>query len=183
MLRQLHRYYGAGYLHFITQPVISDVHCWGKKQNRDLFLEVMEQVRRRYRFVVMGYVVAGPPLRFLVKVGDDELGGHSFSHARESLTVSNRPGAITAVRTSWATASVKLFPAFVRRHDTPMSLPSLSKCESRGSRSRPQRTNPRNILRNIRGTLALRNQRSLQQQPCRRSTYRLNHFLKTQLCV
>jgi putative transposase len=28
----------------------------GSAQNRDLFLEVMERVRRRYRFVVVGYV-------------------------------------------------------------------------------------------------------------------------------
>ncbi len=57
MPNRLRRYYGAGYLHFITTS------CWrrrallGSGQNRDLFLEVMERVRRRYRFVVVGYVV------------------------------------------------------------------------------------------------------------------------------
>jgi REP element-mobilizing transposase RayT len=39
------------------QAAISAVLCWGKNRNRDLFLEVLEQVRRRYRFVVVGYVV------------------------------------------------------------------------------------------------------------------------------
>lgn len=57
MPRRLHRYYGAVYLHFITTSCYQRRALPGKKQNRDLFLEVLEQVRRRYRFVVIGYVV------------------------------------------------------------------------------------------------------------------------------
>src|SRR5713101_3053581 len=52
-----HRYYGAGYLHFITTSCYQRRPLLGTPQNRDLFLEVMEQVRRRYRFVVVGYVI------------------------------------------------------------------------------------------------------------------------------
>ncbi len=52
-----HRYYGAGYLHFITTSCYRRSPLLGTSQNRDLFLEVMEQVRRRYRFVVVGYVI------------------------------------------------------------------------------------------------------------------------------
>jgi len=57
MPTKLHRYYGAGYLHFITtscyqrRPLLSSPH------DRDLFLEILEQVRRRFHFVVVGYVV------------------------------------------------------------------------------------------------------------------------------
>ncbi len=57
MPRRLHRYYGAGYLHFITTSCYQRRALLGKKQHRDLFLEVLEQVRRRYRFVIIGYVV------------------------------------------------------------------------------------------------------------------------------
>ena len=57
MPSKLHRYYGAGYLHFITTSCYRRSPLLGTAQNRDLFLEVMEQVRRRYRFVVVGYVV------------------------------------------------------------------------------------------------------------------------------
>jgi putative transposase len=53
----LHRYYGAGYLHFITTSCYQRRALLGTPQNRDLFLEVMEQVRRRHGFVVVGYVV------------------------------------------------------------------------------------------------------------------------------
>ncbi len=57
MPKRLHRYYGDGYLHFITTSCYQRRALLGKKQNRDLFLQVLEQVRRRYRFAVIGYVV------------------------------------------------------------------------------------------------------------------------------
>src|SRR6266478_8546985 len=57
MPTNLHRYYGAGYLHFITTSCFQRRPLLDAPQNRDLFLEVMEQVRRRYRFVVVGYVI------------------------------------------------------------------------------------------------------------------------------
>jgi len=57
MPRRLHRYYGAGYSHFITTSCYQRRPLLGSTQSRDLFLRVLEQVRRRYRFVVVGYVV------------------------------------------------------------------------------------------------------------------------------
>jgi putative transposase len=66
MPRLLRRYYGSGDLHFITcscyrrQPFLSTV------QRRDLFPRVLEEVRRRYRFVVLGYVVMPEHFHLLV---------------------------------------------------------------------------------------------------------------------
>jgi len=57
MPTRLHRYYGAGYLHFITTSCYQRRALLGSRKNRDLFLKVLEQVRRRYHFVVVGYVV------------------------------------------------------------------------------------------------------------------------------
>ncbi len=57
MPTNLRRYYGAGYLHFITASCYQRRALLGTAHARDLFLKVMEQVRRRYRFVVVGYVV------------------------------------------------------------------------------------------------------------------------------
>jgi putative transposase len=57
MANRLHRYYGAGYLHFITTSCYRRLPLLGTRPNRDLFLQVLEQVRRRYHFVVVGYVV------------------------------------------------------------------------------------------------------------------------------
>lgn len=53
----LKRYYGAGDLHFITCSCYRRLPLLGTARRRDLFLTVLEQVRRRYRFVVVGYVV------------------------------------------------------------------------------------------------------------------------------
>ena len=62
----LHRSYGSGYLHFITTSCYQRLPLLGKPENRDLFLEVFEQVRRRYRFVVVGYVVMPEHVHLLV---------------------------------------------------------------------------------------------------------------------
>ena len=57
MPNKLDRYYDAGYLHFITTSCYQRMPLLGRAQHRDLLLEVLERVRRRYRFVVVGYVV------------------------------------------------------------------------------------------------------------------------------
>jgi hypothetical protein len=43
MPTNLHRYYGAGYLHFIITSCYQRRALLGTPQNRDLFLEVMFQ--------------------------------------------------------------------------------------------------------------------------------------------
>ena len=57
MPNRLHRYYDAGYLHFITTSCYQRRPLLNSPENRDLFFEVLERVRKRYRFVVVGYVV------------------------------------------------------------------------------------------------------------------------------
>ena len=57
MPARLRRYYGAGHLHFITTSCYRRQALLGSPRNRNLFLRVLEAVRRRYRFVVVGYVV------------------------------------------------------------------------------------------------------------------------------
>jgi putative transposase len=66
MPQALHRFYGARDLHFLTfscyrrQPLFSSVtRC-------DLFLQILERVRRRYRLVVLGYVVMPEHVHLLV---------------------------------------------------------------------------------------------------------------------
>jgi len=66
MPHDVHRFYGAGDLHFVTfschqrQPLLSDA------RRRDLLLEILERVRRRYRLVVLGYVVMPEHLHLLL---------------------------------------------------------------------------------------------------------------------
>ena len=66
MTEGLHRFYGGNDLHFLTfscyrrRPLFSNqAHC-------DLFLKVLDRVRRRYRLVVLGYVVMPEHVHLLV---------------------------------------------------------------------------------------------------------------------
>ncbi len=51
------RHYGTNDLHFINCSCYHRQPWLGTPRRRDLFLTVIEQVRLRYRFVVVGYVV------------------------------------------------------------------------------------------------------------------------------
>jgi putative transposase len=53
----LKRYYGYGDLHFITCSCFHRRALLTAPQRRDLFLAELEQMRRSYRVVVLGYVV------------------------------------------------------------------------------------------------------------------------------
>jgi len=60
------RYYGSGDLHFITCSCYRRQALLGTARSRDLFLTVLEQVRRRYQFVVVGYVVMPEHIHLLI---------------------------------------------------------------------------------------------------------------------
>jgi len=62
----LQRCYGAGDLHFITCSCYQRQPRLGTASRRDLFLTVLERVRRRYRFVVIGYVVMPEHFHLLI---------------------------------------------------------------------------------------------------------------------
>jgi putative transposase len=66
MWRKLKRYYGAGDLHFITCSCYRRQPWLGTARRGDLFLTVLEQVRRRYPFVVVGYVVMPEHIHLLI---------------------------------------------------------------------------------------------------------------------
>jgi putative transposase len=68
----LKRYYGAGHLHFITCSCYHRLPSLGKPGRRTLFLDLLEQARQRYGFVVVGYVVM--PEHFHVLIGEPEKG-------------------------------------------------------------------------------------------------------------
>jgi REP element-mobilizing transposase RayT len=60
------RYYGSNELHFITCSCYHRQAWLASPRRRDLFLAVFEQVRERYRFVVVGYVVMPDHIHLLI---------------------------------------------------------------------------------------------------------------------
>jgi len=64
--RNLKRYYGAGDLHFITCSCYRRQPLLGTARRRDLLLTVLEQVRKRYEFVVVGYVIMPEHIHLLI---------------------------------------------------------------------------------------------------------------------
>jgi putative transposase len=67
----LKRYYGAGDLHFITCSCYHRQPRLGSADRRDLFLAVLEQMRQRYSFVVVGYVVMPEHFHLLISEPQD----------------------------------------------------------------------------------------------------------------
>ena len=60
------RYYGTNDLHFINCSCYHRQAWLATPKRRDLFLTVLEQVRQRYRFVVVGYVVMLDHIHLLI---------------------------------------------------------------------------------------------------------------------
>jgi len=66
MPKGLKRYYGDGHLHFLTCSCYHRQPWLGGARGRDLFLQILEDVRQRYRFVVVGYVVMPDHIHLLI---------------------------------------------------------------------------------------------------------------------
>ena len=66
MTRGLQRYYGANDLHFITCSCYQRQPILGLPERRDRFAAILEQTRRKYRFVVYGYVVMPEHFHLLI---------------------------------------------------------------------------------------------------------------------
>lgn len=75
MTKGLERFYGGGDLHFITCSCYRGQPELGTAYRRDLFLRVLEEARRKYQFVVYGYVIM--PEHFHLLVSEPEQGDPS----------------------------------------------------------------------------------------------------------
>jgi REP-associated tyrosine transposase len=100
MWRNLKRYYGAGDLHFITCSCYHRQPLLGTPRHRDLFLTVLEQVRRRYQFVVVGYVVMPEHIHLLIgepqeKTPSTVMQALKLGFARRLIAEAQRLGAST----------------------------------------------------------------------------------------
>jgi putative transposase len=62
----LKRYYGNEHLHFLTCSCYHRQAWLASARRRDLFLQILEDVRQRYGFVVVGYVVMPEHIHLLI---------------------------------------------------------------------------------------------------------------------
>jgi putative transposase len=73
--RGLKRYYHTGHLHYITCSCYQRQRWLNTPQRRDQFLRILDEARRRYRFVVLGYVVM--PEHFHLLISEPQIGDPS----------------------------------------------------------------------------------------------------------
>jgi putative transposase len=107
MPTNLHRYYGAGYSHFITTSCYQRRPLLGTRRSRDLFLEVMEQIRQRHQFVVVGYVVMPEHVHLLFT--EPERGNPSLALAALKQNFARR--LLREIRANSGTRSTSLWNA------------------------------------------------------------------------
>ena len=66
MPKRLKRYYGAGHLHFVTCSCYQRRPLLGRAGARNLFVHILGEVRERYRFSLVGYVVMPDHIHLLM---------------------------------------------------------------------------------------------------------------------
>ena len=66
MPSRLRRIYGLRDFHFITCSCYRRQPLLGTRHAREVFLRIFEQVRRKYQFEVVGYVVMPEPFHILI---------------------------------------------------------------------------------------------------------------------
>ncbi len=66
MPRKLKRYYGQRHLHFVTCSCYRRLPLLGTRRARDRFVKILGQVRERYAFSLVGYVVMPEHIHLLI---------------------------------------------------------------------------------------------------------------------
>ena len=79
MPKGLKRWYGGGWLHFITCSCCHRQQFLASKRRKDLFLKILEEVRQKYEFTVLGYVVM--PEHFHMLISEPKTGTPSYGDA------------------------------------------------------------------------------------------------------
>jgi putative transposase len=66
MPKRLKRYYGQDHLHYLTCSCYHRQPWLASAARRDLFANILEETRQRYRFVVVGYVLLPDHIHLLL---------------------------------------------------------------------------------------------------------------------
>ena len=66
MPKKLKRYYGQKHLHFLTWSCYQRKPLLGSVRGRDRFVKILDEIRQRYRFRLVGYVVMPEHVHLLI---------------------------------------------------------------------------------------------------------------------
>jgi putative transposase len=110
MTEGLHRFYGDRDLHFLTFSCYQRQPLFNRAARRDLFLQILERVRRRYRLVVLGYVVMPEHVHLLVS----EPQRVTLSTAIQALKL----GVVRSLQSSCDGAAAVVVPRSRKRSET-----------------------------------------------------------------
>jgi putative transposase len=88
MPRNLKRYYGRGDLHFLTFSCYRRLPGLGRANSRNEFLRALDEVRTKYGFALLGYVVMPEHVHLLMS--EPEIGTPSTVVHSLKLRVSKR---------------------------------------------------------------------------------------------
>jgi REP element-mobilizing transposase RayT len=137
MTEGLHRFYGGNDLHFLTFSCHRRQPLFRNEAHRDLFLKILDRVRRRYRLVVLGYVVMPEHVHLLVSEPQRETLSTAIQALKIGIVRSLRcsTGSILAAapRSRWFCETLEMPPRMftchsrvpeVLRHRPPMSRKS-----------------------------------------------------------
>ena len=69
MPKGLKRYYGLGHLHFLTFSRCRRLPLLRTAKARDVFVRALITMRKRYRFLLVGYVVMPEHVHLLIRPG------------------------------------------------------------------------------------------------------------------
>ena len=130
MTKGLVRYYGNQDLHFITCSCYRRQAQLRTAKRRDLFLKILEETRRKYRFVVHGYVVM--PEHFHLLVAEPEVGNPSVVMKVIKQRFARR---MNRLRKLPASAQIALWDLLPTRFGRNASTISMCGPSANGSRS------------------------------------------------
>jgi len=111
MTEGLRRFYGGRDLHFLTFSCYQRQPLFNTTARRDLFLQILERMRRRYRFVVSGYVVMPEHVHLLVSEPQRATSSIAIQALKLGMVRSLEGGSIGPMsrkrNETWGTPSVK----------------------------------------------------------------------------
>ncbi len=105
----LHRFYGGRDLHFLTFSCYKRRPYFKNAERCDLFLQILERVRRRYRLVVLGYVVMPEHVHLLISEPQRESVPTAIQALKLGVVRSLQVGAVPTSRKrseKWGTPSI-----------------------------------------------------------------------------